>query len=114
MRILPGFAQRPPLARLPAHPAIASWTHAISRVDTSGRVADRSVLATLEWAARDRVTVTAEGNNVIIFSRDDRAHETVLDGRRIRVPVAPRRPSAPASRSRNERVVCPPEHRYGN
>lgn len=90
-RPYPGFVPRPPLAHLLTQPTTTTWTYALSKVDPSGRVSDRSVMTTLGWEPGDPVTVTADGTRVIAFSRDDRGHQAVIRNGRIRIPASLRR-----------------------
>jgi bifunctional DNA-binding transcriptional regulator/antitoxin component of YhaV-PrlF toxin-antitoxin module len=60
----------PPLANPPPRPAPPpDLSYGIGRVDASGRVADRSVIAALGWSSGDRLTLTAE-SGVVIVRRD--------------------------------------------
>ncbi|MBE1493220.1 bifunctional DNA-binding transcriptional regulator/antitoxin component of YhaV-PrlF toxin-antitoxin module [Amycolatopsis lexingtonensis] len=46
---------------------------------------------TLGWEAGDSVAIAADGIRVIIFRRDDRAHEALIRNGRIRIPASLRR-----------------------
>jgi hypothetical protein len=86
---------RPPLAELLAEPVTQQWVYVISRVDSSGRIADRSVVRTAGWAAGDRVTVAGWRNEAVILRRDPegmfvistRAHLLIPSGLRRRCAV---------------------------
>lgn len=79
---------RPALAELLTRPVRTHWTYALSRVDASGRVAEKRVVGALDWAAGDRLTVTAEGTSVIILRRDSRGPDTLISKERVRLPIS--------------------------
>jgi bifunctional DNA-binding transcriptional regulator/antitoxin component of YhaV-PrlF toxin-antitoxin module len=51
-------------------------------------VAEKKVVDALDWAAGDRLTVTAEGTSVIILRRDSRGPDTLISKERIRLPIS--------------------------
>ena len=65
-----GPVRRLPLAGLPAVPALpGDVLYGLGRIDSSGRIADREVIAVLGWHAGDRLTLTAAGS-VVTARRD--------------------------------------------
>ena len=59
-----------PLARpVPAPPAPEDVVYAFGRIDSSGRIADRSVTTALGWSGGDRLTLTADAG-VVTARRD--------------------------------------------
>jgi hypothetical protein len=54
-----------PLARpVPAPPAPEDVVYGIGRIDSSGRIADRTVTTALGWRGGDRLTLTADAGVV--------------------------------------------------
>jgi hypothetical protein len=61
-----------PLARpVPAPPAPEDVVYGIGRIDSSGRIADRTVTTALGWAGGDRLTLTADAG--VVTARPTRA-----------------------------------------
>lgn len=59
-----------PLARpVPAPPAPEDVVYGIGRIDSSGRIADRTVTTALGWRGGDRLTLTADAG-VVTARRD--------------------------------------------
>ncbi|WP_158263108.1 hypothetical protein [Amycolatopsis sp. CA-128772] len=89
-RPLPGqpATARPALAELLARPAQAHWTYAMSRVDASGRIADKQLVSVLGWKVDDRLITTAEGTSVIILGRDSCGPDSLITKDRVRLPVS--------------------------
>jgi len=81
-------AGRPmPLASPPGRPDVV---YGFGRIDASGRVADRMIIAALGWRGGDRLTVTAEGG-VMIARRDPGGMVTVPSRPYVVIPAALRR-----------------------
>jgi hypothetical protein len=64
--------------------------YGIGRIDSSGRVADRTVAEVLGWRAGDRLTLTAEAG-VVLARRDPRGMVTVPARTYVAIPAALRR-----------------------
>ena len=85
--VIPRCPARPPPARgrpgarpsdaagQPAGPA-RDVVYGFGRIDASGRVADRAIIAALGWRGGDRLTLTAEAG-VVIARRDPGGMVTV-------------------------------------
>ena len=88
-----GFAAgRPlPLAHPETVPSVpGDVVYGIGRIDTSGRIADRTVTSALGWCGGDRLTLTADAG--VITARRDPAGMITLPGRAyITIPAALRR-----------------------
>ena len=80
-----------PLARpVPALPAPEDVVYGIGRIDSSGRIADRTVTTALGWAGGDRLTLTADAG-VVTARRDPGGMVTVPARAYITIPAALRR-----------------------
>jgi len=89
-------------------PASLRWEYAISRVDSSGRVADQSIVRTLAWSSAERVTVTARNMQAVVLRRDaDGAHQ-LTRRRLIQIPAALRARCAIAAGDRVLLAAHPP------
>ncbi len=84
-------SRRLPLAGLPPSAAPAGdVVYGLARVDASGRVADRVILAALGWADGDRLTMTADAG--VVFARRDPGGMVTLPARPcVVIPAALRR-----------------------
>jgi bifunctional DNA-binding transcriptional regulator/antitoxin component of YhaV-PrlF toxin-antitoxin module len=77
-----------PLAAPPALPAArGDVVYGIGRVDSSGRVADRTVIGTLGWRPGDRLTFTAAAG-VVIARRDPDGMITMPAKPYVAIPAA--------------------------
>ncbi len=85
-------AGRPlPLARpVPVPPAPEDVVYGLGRIDASGRIADRAVIAALGWRGGDRLTLTAEAG-VVTARRDPGGMVTLPARAYIAIPAALRR-----------------------
>jgi hypothetical protein len=80
-----------PLARpVLALPAPEDVVYGIGRIDSSGRIADRTVTTALGWAGGDRLTLTADAG-VVTARRDPGGMVTVPARAYITIPAALRR-----------------------
>ena len=66
----------------------ATWSYAMSRLDSSGRVTEQSMVARLQWSAADRLTATAHGSDAVIIRRDTSGAFELSGRRRIRIPAS--------------------------
>ncbi len=91
-RVTRAAGRRPlPLARLvPAPPAPEDVVYGIGRIDSSGRIADRTVTTALGWAGGDRLTLTADAG-VVTARRDPGGMVTLPASAYITIPAALRR-----------------------
>lgn len=84
-------SRRLPLAGLPPRAAPAQGVvYGLARVDASGRVTDRMVLAALGWRGGERLTMTAEGG-VVVARRDPGGMVTLPLRTCVVIPAALRR-----------------------
>jgi hypothetical protein len=80
-----------PLARpVPAPPAPEDVVYGIGRIDSSGRIADRTVTTALGWRGGDRLTLTADAG-VVTARRDPGGMVTLPARAYITIPAALRR-----------------------
>jgi hypothetical protein len=80
-----------PLARtVPAPTAPEDVVYGIGRIDSSGRIADRTVTTALGWRAGDRLPLTADAG-VVTARRDPGGMVTLPARAYITVPAALRR-----------------------
>ena len=80
-----------PLARpVPAPPTPEDVVYGIGRIDSSGRIADRTVTTALGWAGGDRLTLTADAG-VITARRDPGGMVTLPARAYIAIPATLRR-----------------------
>jgi hypothetical protein len=63
-------ASRVPLPELSIAPIPARWQYAISHVDASGRLTDKSTLRLLGWEPGERCTMAAQANRAMVIRRD--------------------------------------------
>jgi hypothetical protein len=95
----PGAAQRsarPPLAELLGEPATPQWVYVISRVDSSGRVSDGSVVRAAGWGPGDRLTLRGWRDEAVIVRRDGGGPVVVSSkGLLVMVVFVPPSPDAP-------------------
>ncbi len=81
-----------PLAAAPAGPAAfpGDVMYGLGRVDSSGRVGDRSVVAALGWRHGDRLTLTASAG--VVIARRDPAGMVIMPARPyLAIPASLRR-----------------------
>ena len=81
-----------PLAnRPPGGPALSpDVVYGIGRIDTSGRVTDRTVISVLGWRSGDRLTLTAEAG--VVIARRDPGGMVIMAARpRVMIPAPLRR-----------------------
>ena len=80
-----------PLTRpVPVPPAPEDVVYGISRIDVSGRIADRAVTSALGWRGGDRLTLTADAG--VVTARRDPGGMVTLPGRAyVAIPAALRR-----------------------
>ena len=76
-----------PLASPPGRPDVV---YCFGRIDASGRVADRAIIAALGWRGGDRLTLTADAG-VMIARRDPGGMVTVPARPYVVIPAALRR-----------------------
>ena len=87
----PTVARRLPLAAVPEVPAVPDdVAYGFGRIDASGRVADRAIIAALGWRPGDRLTLTAD-RGVMIARRDPGGMVTVPARPYLVIPAALRR-----------------------
>jgi hypothetical protein len=68
-----------PLARpVPAPPPPEDVVYGIGRIDSSGRIADRTATAALGWSGGERLTLTAEAG--VVTARRDPGGMVILPG----------------------------------
>jgi hypothetical protein len=80
-----------PLARpVPAPPTPEDVVYGIGRIDSSGRIADRTVTTALGWRDGDRLTLTADAG-VVTARRDPGGMVTLPARAYITIPAALRR-----------------------
>ena len=80
-----------PLAHpVPALPPPEDVVYGIGRIDSSGRIADRTVTTALGWAGGDRLTLTIDAG-VVTARRDPGGMVTVPARAYITIPAALRR-----------------------
>ena len=80
-----------PLARPEPLPSVPDdVVYGIGRIDSSGRIADRTVTSALGWAGGDRLTLTADAG-VITARRDPGGLVTLPARAYIAIPAALRR-----------------------
>ena len=80
-----------PLARpVPEPPAPEDVVYGIGRIDSSGRIADRTVTTALGWRGGDRLTLTADAG-VVTARRDPGGMVTLPARAYITIPAALRR-----------------------
>jgi hypothetical protein len=80
-----------PLARpVPAPPTPEDMIYGIGRIDSSGRIADRTVTTALGWARGDRLTLTADAG-VVTARRDPGGMITLPARAYIAIPAPLRR-----------------------
>ena len=83
-------AGRPlPLAR-PMRSVPQDVVYGVARIDASGRICERAIIATLGWAGGDRLTSTAEAG-VVTARRDPGGMVTLPASGYITIPAALRR-----------------------
>ena len=83
-------AGRPlPLAR-PMRSVPQDVVYGVARIDASGRICERAIIATLGWAGGDRLTSTAEAG-VVTARRDPGGMVTVPERAYLVIPAALRR-----------------------
>ena len=83
-------AGRPlPLAR-PMRSVPQDVVYGVARIDASGRICERAIIATLGWAGGDRLTSTAEAG-VVTARRDPGGMVTVPERTYLVIPAALRR-----------------------
>jgi hypothetical protein len=83
--------RRLPVAVAPEVPAVPGGVvYGTGRIDESGRVADRAMIATLGWRAGDRLTFTAAAG-VVIARRDPAGMVTMPAKPYLVIPAALRR-----------------------
>jgi hypothetical protein len=86
-----GMARRLPVAAAPVVPAGPDGVHyGFGRIDSSGRVADRSIVSVLGWRPGDRLTLTAAAG-VVIARRDPGGLVTMMAKPYLVIPAALRR-----------------------
>lgn len=83
----PAAIRRMPLAAPPAVPARGDVAYGLGRVDSSGRVADRTVIGALGWRPGDRLTFTAAAG-VVIARRDPDGMITMPARPYVAIPAA--------------------------
>ena len=90
-RARPAAARRLPLARpVPVPSMPEDVVYGIARIDASGRICERAVIAALGWAAGDRLTVTADAG-VVTARLDPGGMVTLPASGYITIPAALRR-----------------------
>ena len=82
----PGAGRPIPLASPPGRPDVV---YGFGRIDASGRVADRVIIAALGWRGGDRLTVTAEAG--VMIARPDPGGMVTVPSRPYVVIPAPLR-----------------------
>jgi hypothetical protein len=78
-----------PLPRLPAIAGPRSTYYAVSAVDRSGRLSDRSALLDLDWAPGTRVAISVTADVVVAEVRRTGSHRVTARGH-LRLPAAVR------------------------
>jgi hypothetical protein len=90
-RARPAAARRLPLAcPVPAPSAPEGVVYGIARLDASGRICERAIIAALGWADGDLLTFTA-GAGVVAARRDPVGMVTLPASAYITIPAALRR-----------------------
>ena len=92
-RQLARVARRQPLplaCPAPAPPTPEDVVYGIGRIDSSGRIADRTVTTALGWRGGDRLTLTADAG-VVTARRDPGGMVTLPARAYITIPAALRR-----------------------
>jgi bifunctional DNA-binding transcriptional regulator/antitoxin component of YhaV-PrlF toxin-antitoxin module len=75
---------------VPVPPVPEGVVYGIGRIDSSGRIADRSITSALGWRGGDRLTLTAEAG-VVTVRRDPGGMVTLPASAYIAIPAALRR-----------------------
>jgi hypothetical protein len=87
----PAAARRLPLAcPVPVPSAPEDVVYGIARIDCSGRICERAIIAALGWAGGDRLTFTADAG-VVTARRDPPGMVTLPASGYITIPAALRR-----------------------
>ena len=90
-RARPAAARRLPLASpVPVPSMPEDVVYGIARIDASGRICERAVIAALGWAGGDRLTFTADAG-VVTARRDPAGMVTLPASAYITIPAALRR-----------------------
>jgi len=90
-RARPAVARRLPLARpVPAPSPPGDVVYGIARIDASGRICERAVIAALSWAGGDHLTFTADAG-VVTARRDPGGMVTLPASTFVTIPAALRR-----------------------
>jgi hypothetical protein len=86
-----GMGRWPPVAVVPVPPAAPQGTlYGFGRIDSAGRIADRTVISALGWRCGDRLTLTAEAG-VVTARRDPAGMAAMTAKPYIAIPAALRR-----------------------
>jgi len=90
-RLNPAAVRQLPLASpVPVPSAPEDVVYGIARIDASGRICERTVIAALSWAGGDRLTFTADAG-VVTARRDPGGMGTLPASGYITIPAALRR-----------------------